>query len=157
MKSFTSMREKIQSTGLYSVKDNTNINTELRAYATGIDLLFSNLELMLKELFIDTAESYGIAEREKLIGAERSEYSIEKRREMLKDMQMTRGLSCTPKAFEKTLESYGLSDFTMVEKFVQQEVVITVKDVLTDEIKNWVVKRIQDDFPSHLTLTVVFS
>lgn len=157
MKSFTSMKAKLQTTGLYAVKDNTNINTELRAYAIGLDSAFSNLELMLRELFIDTAESYGITEREKMLGAQRSDYSLEKRREMLKDRQMTRGLSCTLKAFEKMLASYGLSDFSIEEKFAQQEVVVTINDSLIEEIKSWVVKRINDDFPSHLKLTVVFN
>lgn len=156
MDSFTSMKQKLLPLNLYSVSSNSNLSAELLAYAEGLDILFDNLDTMMRECYISTAESYGITEREKLIGAERSEYSIAKRRDMLKNREQTLGLSCTPEAFNMMLKSYGLSDFTMTEKFAQQEVVINVYDSLSNEIKNWINERVEADFPSHLKITVAY-
>ena len=157
MDSFTSMKQKLLPLNLYSVSDNSNLNAELLAYAEGLDILFNDLDTMLREYYISTAQSYGITEREKLVGAERSEYSITKRREMLKNREQTLGLSCTPNAFFMMLKSYGLSDFIITEKFAQQEVVITVYDSLSNEIKSWINERVEADFPSHLKISVVYS
>ena len=47
---------------------------------------------MLKEYFIDTAQSYGLTERERFTGAVRDDLSIEKRRELLKIREQTNGM-----------------------------------------------------------------
>ncbi|MCD8025632.1 MAG: hypothetical protein LUF33_01500 [Clostridiales bacterium] len=69
MDSFTSMKSKLLPLGLYTIEDGSNLYAELKAYAAGLDSVFENLDTMLREYFIDTAQTYGITEREKLIGA----------------------------------------------------------------------------------------
>lgn len=59
---------------------------------------------MLKEYFIDTAQSYGLTERERFTGAVRDDLSIEKRRELLKIREQTNEEFCTPEGFNKILE-----------------------------------------------------
>lgn len=156
MDSFTSMKSKLLPLGLYTIEDGSNLYAELKAYAAGLDSVFENLDTMLREYFIDTAQTYGITEREKLIGAQRDEYTLEKRREMLKNTEQTVGLACTCSAFVKILESYGLSDFTMTENFSEQTVSITVADSLSDEEKAWIEERAEADFPSHLKVEFTY-
>ena len=84
MESFDSMKTKLDALGLYKIEENSNIYAELKSYAAALDEMFAILETMLKELFIDTAEDYGISSREILLGREKDGFSLEKRREMLK-------------------------------------------------------------------------
>lgn len=157
MNSYTAMKNKLLPMQLYSLKKDSTVCRELRAYATGINILFDTLDEMTKECFIDTAQTYGITQREKLFGSERNEYDTDKRRTMLKDREQTIGLACTPAAFKKIIQSYGLSNFEITEKFSAQEVVITVHDSITDEMKNSIRQSAALDFPSHLIITVTFA
>ena len=54
MDSYTSMVKKLTDTKLYSVRTGGRTYAELKAFATGLDLLFNELGEMLKEYFIDT-------------------------------------------------------------------------------------------------------
>ena len=90
MDSYTSMVKKLTDTKLYSVRTGGRTYAELKAFAAGLDLLFNELDEMLKEYFIDTAQSYGLTERERFTGAVRDDLSIEKRRELLKIREQTR-------------------------------------------------------------------
>lgn len=157
MNSFNSMKNKLESTGLYRVEDGSNIKAELTAYAAGLDELFSQLDEILDECYVPTASGYGITQRELFIGVPRDEYTLDKRREMLINREQTIGLACTVDAYKKILKSYGLSDFTLTEDFSNQEVTISINDSLTDEIKTWINKRAQEDFPTHLTVTVTYA
>lgn len=154
MDSYNSMKTKLLPLGIYSIGDNSNISAELKAYAEGLDVLFDTLDVMERECFISTAESYGIEERELFIGKERSEYSTEKRRNMLLIQEQMIDGKCNPDAFKKLLEGYGLSNFQIVEGFAEQTVTINVYDKLTDEIKKMIEENINANFPSHLIVTV---
>mgnify|MGYP001224039914 CR=1 FL=1 len=96
MDSYTSMVKKLTDTKLYSVRTGGRTYAELKAFAAGLDLLFNELDEMLKEYFIDTAQSYGLTERERFTGAVRDDLSIEKRRELLKIREQTNEEFCTP-------------------------------------------------------------
>ena len=62
------MKTKLVGSGLYDITAKSNIGAELLAYAEGLDPVFDMLEMMERELFIDTAENFGIAERERFVG-----------------------------------------------------------------------------------------
>ena len=87
MNSFSSMKNKLSAIGIYNIENGSNIYNELKAYSVELDRIFSELDTMLREYFIETAQSYGITLREKFLGREKTEYSLEKRREMLKIQQ----------------------------------------------------------------------
>lgn len=157
MDSYTSMKNKLQPIGLYNVTDSSNVSAELKAYAEGLDTLFNILDEMTREYFIDTAESYGLSERERFTIRERTEYPTEKRREMLKIQEQMMGNNCSPSTFKKILEGFGLSDFEITENFSEQTVVITINDTLADEAKKYVEERINTEFPVHLIITVNYS
>lgn len=156
MDSFTSMKTKLEATGLYSIAQGTNIFDELKAYAAALDELFTQLDVMLGEMFISTAQSYGIVNRELLLGRERDNYPLAKRREMLLVYeQMTDG-RCTPEAFEDLLSGYGLSNFKITENPAASKVTIDVSDAVSAEVKKLVEQRVKADFPTHLTVEVNF-
>ena len=90
MSSYNSMKSKLIATGLYTLEDSSNTSEELKAFAQELDIIFDTLDEMTREYFIATAQSYGIIERERFIGKERSELPTEQRREMLIDVKGNR-------------------------------------------------------------------
>ena len=157
MSSYNSMKSKLIATGLYTLEDSSNTSEELKAFAQELDIIFDTLDEMTREYFIATAQSYGIIERERFIGKERSELPTEQRREMLIIQEQMMGNSCSKGAFELMLKGTGLSDFTITESFATQAVTVTINDVLTAEIKQMIEEKIRAEFPSHLDVTVTFT
>lgn len=154
MDSFTSMKTKLDNTGLYTIEKGANIYAELKAYAAGLDVLFETLDKMLAELFIDTAQDYGIRCREELLGKVKSGYTLNERREMLKIYERMMGGKCTPEAFEMILRGYGLKSFEITENPTQNKIDVTVNENVPVELKALVEKRIALDFPTHLNVAV---
>lgn len=157
MNSYDSMKQKLDEIGIYNINAGSNISNELAACAEGLDGLFQSLETMTKEYYIETAEDYGIVRREKFLGKERSEYTTEKRREMLKLLEQNMGGKCTSDAFSDILKSCGLSDFSFTESPTNYRLSIHVNDVLTEEQKDIVRQRVDLEFPLHLSIGVVYS
>ena len=157
MDSYTSMVKKLTDTKLYSVRTGGRTYAELIAFAAGLDLLFNELDEMLKEYFIDTAQSYGLTERERFTGAVRDDLSIEKRRELLKIREQTNEEFCTPEGFNKILEGYGLGGFELIENPQKNALTVKIYDALDVQNKAWVNKMIENDFPAHLAVTVDFA
>ena len=157
MSSYNSMKTKLYATGLYKLDDSSNTAQELKAFAQELDVMFDMLEEMTRECFIATAQSYGIIERERFIGKERSELPTEQRREMLLIQEQMMGNSCSKGAFELMLRGVGLTNFTITESFATQAVTVTINDVLTAEIKQMIEEKILAEFPSHLDVTVTFT
>ncbi|MGN1432475.1 MAG: hypothetical protein ACI4XI_02120 [Ruminococcus sp.] len=157
MSSYDSMKEKLNSVGIYSIDESSNISKELTACAEGLDSLFENLDAMTKEYFIETAENFGIVRREKFLGKEKTEYSTEKRREMLELQEQNMGGKCTPDAFSDILRSCGLTDFAFVEQPTDYKLTVNINDTLSQEQKKIVTERINLEFPLHLTIEINFS
>lgn len=156
MDSFNSMSSKMTATGIYTVTEHSNNYAELKAYAAGLDMLFEMLDEMKREYFIDTAESFGILNRERFTGAVRDDLSIEKRREMLKIRELTNEKTCSPASFEKILSGYGLTNFSITEHPSTRMVLIKINDNLSESDRVWVEYMISNDFPVHLNVQVVF-
>ena len=77
------MRGKLQPLRLYTLAPGSETDHELHAYAAGLDPMFHELTVAAREAFIQTAESYGLSEREKFIEKEKAELSAASRRELL--------------------------------------------------------------------------
>lgn len=156
MNSFESMKTKLEGTGLYDITAKSNIGAELLAYAEGLDPVFDMLEMMERELFIDTAEDFGIAERERFVGKVRDEYSLEKRRNMLKISEQKVGGKCTPDDFKRIVRGYGVENFTIAEAPTRNRVDIKISDTKTDAEKKLIEKRVKADFPLHLNVIISY-
>lgn len=150
MNSVTSMKSKLMPIGIYKLDNDSNVYKELVAYAEVLDELFAELDEMIREYYIDTAENYGITRRELIMGPERTDLSIEKRRQMLKVREQAVGLSCTVKDFENILLSYGVGRVALTEHFSEQKYELTFLDGSQINNKRWVSERIVKDFPLHL-------
>lgn len=157
MNSLDSMTKKLENTKIYAVKPGSRNYAEIKAFSVGLDMIFNELDEMLREYYIDTAQSYGLTERERFTGAVRDDLSIEKRRELLKTREQTNEKFCTPEAFNKILQGYGLGGFELIENPQENALTVKIYDALDEQNKVWVNKMIENDFPAHLAVTVDFA
>lgn len=155
MSSFESMKAKLESTGIYSVTDASNISKELKSYAEGLDRVFDELEIMERECFIETAESYGLSERERFLGVDRSGEDLEKRRKLLETAEQLRG-ACNVASFEKIMRGYGVENFNFSEHPTGHYIIINIYDSFTVEQRAVIRSRVKEDFPAHIDVTVYF-
>lgn len=156
MNSFESMKKGLESTGLYNVADDSNVKKELMAYAEGLDRVFDGLSEMERECFIETAESYGLSERERFLGINRGALDTERRRELLETAEQLRG-ECTVQAFEKIVRGYGIESFDFIEHPTGNYMILNVYDALTSEQKAVLKSRVKENFPAHIEVTVYFN
>lgn len=157
MNSLDSMTKKLENTKIYAVKPGGRNYAEIKAFSVGLDMIFNELDEMLREYYIDTAQSYGLTERERFTGAVRDDLSVEKRRELLKIREQTNEKFCTPEAFNKILQGYGLGGFELIENPQENALTVKIYDALDEQNKVWVNKMIENDFPVHLAVTVDFA
>lgn len=156
MQSFESMKRKLKPLGLYRLEENTAVSAELSAYAAGLDVLYDILEEMEREAFTQTAESYGLSERERFAGVEQKELSTEKRRELLIGAEQTLGLSGTPRDFEKYLRAIGLEQAEIVERPRNSWLQIFVSDRLSEVQIKAAAEKILKAAPPHINVTASF-
>lgn len=156
MRSFESMKRKLEQTGLYNVSSDSNIAKELNAYAEGLDTVFDGLSKLEKECYIETAEDYGLEIRESFIGEDRSDMSIDERRSLLETSEQITG-DCTVEAFKKILTGYGLKKFSITESYGSYSLTITISDDLSEDQKSALAIKVNNDFPLHLNVKYVYA
>lgn len=154
--SFDSMKFLLLSANIYNL-DDSNVSDELRAYACILDEYYEKIKTMLSECFIDTASSYGLDIREKILGAIRDDLSVEKRREQLKIRECIDGSSFSKEKIEEALKSFGLSDFEIVERASQYIVDVNIYTTHTDAQKAWIKSQIKKIMPAHLFVNINFT
>ena len=142
---------------VYSIKEGSNIHTELSAYAAGLELLGAELEKMQDEAFYITASNYGLSMAEKLWGRVRDDLSIEKRREMILSRCSFGYEDFTLEGMKKVLKFLGINgQIQEYPKLHRVTVIITDKN-LTQGQKNWITSQMQALFPAHLEADAVFA
>ena len=114
----------LERTGLYEAREDSLLQAELAAYAEGLELYFGELETMLRECFISTAETYGLTLREQLMRHGGFDSTLEGRRNaLLKGASVGSG-DFTEAGMTKVLESFGLTgSFT----FSPQQPLLTLR------------------------------
>ena len=157
MSSYDSMKTKLESVGIYIITEGSNISNELKSYAEGIDVLFETLDIMTRECFITTAETYGITQRETFTGKERESYTLEQRKEMLILQEQNMGNKCNTEAFEDRMRSFGVYDFYFNEGFSKNALAIYINDSLSDAEKKMIEEKIKAEFPAHLQIAIHYT
>lgn len=132
MTSYESMTAKLRATGLYRLTNGGAVSLELQAYAQELDRLFGEIDEMLREAFIPTAETYGITERERMIGRERDDLSLARRRELLLRRESRTVGSSSPQDLNDVIEACGVTDYDVDFTPRLCQIDVTVRDALDD-------------------------
>jgi hypothetical protein len=75
------MEQKLRPIGLYALNEGDPLALELTVYGEELDRVYDALDELLREAFIETAESYGLENRERFTGAVHDDETVERRRE----------------------------------------------------------------------------
>lgn len=151
---YISMKNALSTLSLYDF-DDTNISNELKVYAYVLDELNNELNVMLDECFIDTASSYGLSQRELIIGDVRNDLSVDKRREMLKLRESICKSSFTVEKIKESLKSFGLQ-FELKEYPSLYIVNIDARGSYSAKEQVWIRNEVEKIMPAHLTAQVIF-
>ncbi|MBQ4129707.1 MAG: DUF2313 domain-containing protein [Ruminococcus sp.] len=153
---YTSMKEALSPLSLYSF-ENSNISYELQTYSDEINRLNKKTLEMLFECFIDTASTYGIENREIIIGALRDDLTLQKRRQMLNLRESIDQKSFTVEQINKSLKSFSLENFKVYEYPKTYTIVVDALGSYTDAQKAWIRSQILKIMPAHQVVYVVFN
>ncbi len=157
MTSYASMKQKLLPLGLYSLSSGSEIDCELKAYAAGLDPLFDKLDLMEREAFIPTAETFGLTRREEFFGRERTDLSAQRRRKRLIAAERCMGDDATPDGFGVFLNSCGLEGIIVDENPNSRLITIYIGDTLSPGEKRLAVQKIAREIPAHLSARLIFA
>ncbi len=154
MDTYILMKEALYPLDLYSF-DDTKISYELMAYSVVFDELNNELCTMLSERFVQSASSYGLSEREIVVGAQREDLNIEERREMLMLRNSLDNNSFTLSKIKNALKSFGLS-CNVYEYPNQFVIVLDAIGTYKSEQQAWIRAEVQKIMPAHLQVQVIF-
>lgn len=103
------LSEQLAVTGLYEPQQGSLIYAELAAYAEGLELYFGKLEELLRELFLSSAQSYGLDIRSTAFrSADFAATAGQKRTALMKAMSVNTG-DFNLAGMEKVRDSFGVS------------------------------------------------
>ncbi len=152
--SYNFMKKALLPLGLYDINDN-NIDYELLSYAQVLDEMKFELTEMLRECFLSSAVSYGLYNREVIVGKKRDDLSIKERRNMLTLREQIDSSSFTLEKIRSSLESFNL----LCDIHEYPSLYMVVLDAIgeyTKEQKSWIREQVQKIMPAHLLVQVVF-
>ena len=107
MNPLQSMKKKIAPLGIYNL-DGALLLAELQAYAGELSALAAAWEELKREIFLPTAQSYGLSLREELCGPRREYLDAAARREMLARRFAVTQEDCRREDVERALRACGL-------------------------------------------------
>lgn len=154
MTSLDSMKQKLGALGIYRLENGTENALRLSVYAAELDRLFAAFDELLRECFIVTAQSWGIANRERFIGKEKSALTLERRRELLITAEYVTGVDGTPQGFEDFVRSCGAQDFTYAEAYSHARISLIIRDDLDSGTKMLLEERLEAYIPAHCRIEV---
>lgn len=100
---------------IYNLSENSNVYNELLTYAKELDILNLEIETLLREGFIFTAESYGLSNIEKIYTAEDTQNTPQSRRDKILERLKLNDSSFSLKEMENALKSLGVKEYKILE------------------------------------------
>ena len=144
-----SMEQKLRPIGLYALNEGDPRALELTVYGEELDRLYSALDELLREAFIETAEGYGLEDREKFLGPVRTSETTARRRERLltlcRDCEGARNAAGLLRLLESVMDSRCQVDVT----YRPTTIYVTTLDPTTAAERDSLEKLMDQVLPSH--------
>ena len=156
MSSYLSMKEKLLPLGLYSLEEGSEVDCEVKAYASELEDIFTELTIFEREMFISSAALYGLDEREKMYGKVRDDLDLQERRELLEMREEMNFDVLTLDRFGEVLESWGVTDYTLTESLTRARLTVRISDDLDDTQKRMIEERAQIEIPAHAEVNIIY-
>ena len=148
------MKQMLSPLGIYSLNDSSLIMCELKVYATQLEKLHENLNTLLKECFIRTAEDYGIEKLEELFGNSRPDLTKDERKALISRYTTLNNTDFSQQSIKGQLKLSGACDnFTQDCKNEQISFpeLIALSDIV--EVARQL-NILEDIVPAHLSIDV---
>lgn len=150
MNSIDLLKSKLEPLGLYNLEQKSLIYAELMAYAVAFDVLYDKLEEIEREMFVDTAESYGLVTREKAFGYKKTNVSANIRREMLNTRSSITSNDFNKEKIENSLKAAGIEGY-IIEVPSEYLMHINCLEVVDTEASNEETESMARKFmPAHI-------
>lgn len=151
-----SMKEKLAPLKIYNITQNSEVQKELSIYAAALDTVESNIALLERECFINTAEDFGLDGREEIWGTVQREIPIDKRRELISAKLSIGYDDFNLEAMKKFLSAINF-DAEIIEMPDKNRIYIINKTTsYTKAEQKLIKKQIENFFPAHLELYIDF-
>ncbi len=146
----------LQPLSLYSLKIYTSVYKELESYSVALDVLDEIMDEYIREGFIDTANDYGLSLYEKLYGAERTDLTLEQRREMLIQRINLNVNDNTLSGIKRFFSSLGLKCEIRENPHIFDLYILPLTGEYTSLEQEYIIEKARDFLPCHLTFTIDF-
>lgn len=156
MSSYQNMINDLLPIAFYSLNVGDLVCKELQSYSDQIDGVSDEIETVLRECFLSTAEDIGLSSYEELVGAERIELTLEERRDMVKKLLLLDENDFTYAGVMRFFDSLGF-ECTITEYPQYFDLLIEpVHGGYSETEKAYIRKRAEEFLPCHLTFTIEF-
>lgn len=152
-----SLIKALSSVGLYDLSEGTLVRCELEVYSEALEELRTELETMLRECFLSTAETYGLSRRERIWGKVRDDLPEDMRRQMLILRKSFGFDDFTPEGVGKVLGFLGVKGEIYEYPSLSRMVVDLRNESFTQGERSFILSQIKAVLPAHLEIDTVFS
>ncbi len=156
MGALNSLIAAIEPLKIYSVTQGSNLYNELSAYACELDRLNSDLDLLLRECFITTAQSYGLSMTESVYTRPYEELTPQERRLAILNRLRTGDDDFTVSSIREAVESLGAEEYSIIEYPGKMKIVVQVSGDYTDGRADYLKNEIPKLLPAHLEAYIYF-
>lgn len=146
------MKDMLSPLGIYNLEDGSLVTQELTVYAHELEKLHEELAVMLRELFISTAQDYGIEKIEELFQRVRHDLGIGERRDRISNYMTLSNTDFSLGSIEEQLRLSGI-----VTEIVQGTEELSFPELIaSDDIAETArqLNIIEDIVPAHLDIEV---
>ncbi len=154
MTALESLTEKMERTKLYHLEDTTRVYGELSAYAEVLQDIYSLLEEIKREKFVESAEGHGLDFWCQVCGIKRDEHTDSQNREMILLRQAVGNDDYTYEGVMNYIRSYGYDGSFVFGKGNKTVLFRCSTPNLTAAQKSKAFELIKPVFPPAVTLTI---
>jgi len=155
MAAFDNMKSILSKLQIYDLSPDSYINHELSAYSAGFEYVEKMIDLLLNEMFIVTAEDYGLGRWEKILfGNSNDDVDTSDRRKIIMSALQIDENWFTPKSMSKALGAIGI-EADLEEIFDEERIIVKANEYRGQNLSyEYIQNQLETILPAHLDITL---
>lgn len=142
---------------IYNLSENTNVYKELMTYAQELDLINLQLDILLRESFIITAEDYGLSLIEKIYTAPSADEDNSLRRERILNRLNIDDSCFTLEKIKNSITGFGAENFQILEFPDRYNIVVEIYGDYDETKISFIKNEVRKIMPAHQKNEVYFN
>ncbi len=156
MSVISTLVKNLQPLNLYSLNKSSKVYCELSVYAKEFELLISQFELLLRECFVQTAQTYGLDNIEHIYMQPATNLATEVRRKRILDRLNINDGNYTLEGVKKSIECFGVENFEILEYPKRNLLVVELYSEYTEDELQFIKSEIKKLVPADNAFCVYF-